>query len=142
MQPAHRHMIECDAGNPAAPTDSPPELERRVALGQFDADVRAWLQDGFKRRVVGGLPLDMALRLDRASRKRARDDALRRAADMLRLGNAGPWVVAGRLLQAVKRHHRMRDAPATMLEIAVGEACTAGVRVPDSQQGLFDIITG
>lgn len=135
--------------NPAPAVEhqpSPPELSRRAAMGQTDADVLTWVVEAMHRHVVVGEPLDVAFRLDRASRMRVRNDALRRAAALLSVGDPGPWTVAGRLLNAIERHHRLRRAPDTPLECAVAEACgaVAGLPrgMPTTEQGLFDIITG
>lgn len=121
-------------------TSSPSDLARRAALGDLGPDVAAWLADGFRRHVVDGLPIEAALRLDRASRLRARDDALRRAAALLTLGTDDLGSVAGRLSLAVVRHQRMRGAPSTPLEDALAQAFAAGEEVPVSKRHLYRII--
>jgi hypothetical protein len=130
-----------DAPTHQAPMpDSPPKLARRASLGEFTPEVLAWLSDAFRRHVINGVELETAFRLDRASRIRARDDALRRAAALLTLGDELPWPVAGRLALAVARHQRMRGEPSTPLEAAIDAAFAAGVGVPSEQRQLYRII--
>jgi hypothetical protein len=143
MKPAHSHLPECVAGTASAVAQarvaSAPELARRAALGDFDAEVMAWLAESFRRHVIDGQRVETALRLDRASRMRVRNDALRCAAALLKMGDEGVWTIAGKLLQAVVRHNRLQQ-PETPLEGAVSDAFAAGVDIPESQQGLYDII--
>lgn len=141
MKPARGCLHDCVAGTAEvqAWVASAPELAGRAALGNFDDEVLAWLTAGFSRH-VDGEPLEAALRLDRASRTRARDDALRRAAAMLALGSDDAWPVAGRLAQAVARQQRLSCRPATPLEDALDQAFAAGVGVPESQRQLHRII--
>lgn len=143
MKPACSYLPECVAGTTAAEAQawvaSAPELARRAALGDFDDQVLAWLTAGFRRH-VDGEPIEAALRLDRASRTRARDDALRRAAAMLALGSDDAWPIAGRLAQAVARQGRLRSGPTTPLEDALAQAFAAGVGVPSTQRHLYRII--
>lgn len=145
MNPAHSYPHECVAGTQSAEAQvweaSAPELARRAALGDFGDEVRAWLTESFRRHVIGGEPVEAALRLDRASRVRVRDDALRRAAALLALGDDGVWTVARRLAQAVARQERKQGTSETPLETAVAAALTSGVRVPESQEMLRQIIT-
>ena len=131
-------MLEYDTGTKSAA--SPIELARRAADGDFDYEVLAWLQDGFRHHVDGGADLEKALRLDRVSRMRERDDALRVAAGLLTLGSADAWPVAGRLAQAVARHKRMRGEPVTLLEKTMAKAFDCGVGVPSGQRQLYRII--
>lgn len=130
------------AGAGRGETFNAPDFARRAAQGDFSPVVLAWLRDGFGRHLADGTPVEAALRLDRASRLRVRNEALRRAAMLLKIGDAGAWTVAGLLLRAVERHSRLRATPSTPLEIAVEAACTAGAGMPASQQGIFDIIVG
>lgn len=134
MNPAYSQGME-------APVASPVDLAGRAALGDFSPEVIGWLCEGMRRHVVDGAPLDAALQLDRASRIRVRDDALRRAAALLVLGDEGSWTVAGRLVQAIVRQERKRDTPETPLETAVAAALASGVRVPTTQRQIFAIIT-
>ncbi len=133
MNPAHSHGQEAQAG-------SPTNLARRAALGDFGPEVMAWLCEGFRRHVVDGEQIEAALRLDRVSRLRARDDALRRAAALLTMGGDRAWPVSGRLALAVARQERLRSAPATPLEDALAQAFAAGVGVPTTQRQLYEII--
>lgn len=119
---------------------SAPELAPRVALGDLGPEVAGWLIDAFRRHVVDGLPIETALRLDRTSRLRARDDALRLAAAELTLAGDRPWNVALRLAQAIARHQRKRGAPTTPLECALRTAFAADLGVPTTQRGLYDVI--
>lgn len=127
-----------DAQSIAVP--SAPELARQVALGEFSPEARAWLAEGFRRHCADGTPIETALRLDRASRVRIRDDALRAAAALLTLGEDAPWTVAGRLAAAVVRHERKRGDPSTPLEVALTKAFSTGVRVPSTARQLYAII--
>jgi hypothetical protein len=129
MNPAHHHLPEV----------STPEMARQVAAGIFTPNNLAWLQASFRQHVVEGVEIENALRLDRASRIRARDDALRRAAALLTLADDGPWNVALRLAQAVARHERKRGEPSTPLEAALAAAFAAGVRVPATPRQLYEI---
>lgn len=115
-------------------------LARQAALGDLSPEVRAWLISGFRRHVIDGVQLDISLGLDRCSRVRARDAALRRAARLLTLGDEGPWVVAGRLANAVARFERKRGEPATALESALADAFAAGVGVPRTERHLYNLI--
>lgn len=63
----------------------PVELARRAECGQIDVSVAEWLGRALLRHRKGE-PLDVAMGLDRASRMRARNGALIRAAELL-----GPW---------------------------------------------------
>lgn len=139
MTTAARRQPECLADAPGI-VASAPELARRVALGDFSPVVRAWLQAGFARHASGDQPLETALRLDRASRLRVRDDALRAAAALLALHDEGWWPVAGRLAAAVVRFERKRSAPVTPLDLALAAAFAAGVRVPTTARQLYTVI--
>lgn len=144
MKPACGYPPECVAGPESAGAPawvaSAPDLARRAAVGDFDDEVLAWLAAGFRRHVVDGEPVEAALRLDRASRTRARDAALRRAAAMLTLGGDDAWPVAGRLAKAVARQERLRSGPTTPLEDALAQAFAADVGVPSTQRHLYRII--
>ena len=133
MKLAHSH------GQETRP-DCPPDLARRAAVGDFSPEVLVWLAEGLRRHVVEGKPLTAALWLDRASRFRARDDALRRAAALLTLGSEGPCVVADRLALAVVRQARLQSTPATPLEVALAQAFAADLGVPETSRQLYDII--
>jgi hypothetical protein len=61
---------------------APTLLARRAAAGQFDDEVLAWLQAGFRRFLDGGA-IEFALKLDRPSRVRQRNAALRQLAEVL-----------------------------------------------------------
>ena len=120
------------------------QLAHLVAAGRVDADVLAWLRDGLARHLAGE-PLEQSLGLDRASRLRARDRALLRAADAL-----GPspstWATAGRLAAALRRFDtRVRprlkpDDELPPLDEALRAAFACGERVPATQRALYALL--
>ena len=79
----------------------PIALARRGAAGDLAPEVFVWISTGLARHLAGE-PLDRALRLDRASRVRHRNRALRDAAALLDDGGSR-WALAARLEKAVKR---------------------------------------
>ncbi len=120
------------------------DLVSRMLAGDLGAEVRAWLTEGFSR-YAEGVPLDVALRLDRISRMLARDCALRHAAWIL--GPQGdPWAQAGRLAAAVRRFEgrvlpRLRASEVLApLDAAIWSAFRATGRVPKSQRQLYDLL--
>lgn len=139
---------------------SPPTAERRAAFGvdlacraaagDFAPDVRLWLQRGLADHLAGA-DLHQSLGLDPASRVRARNAALREAAALLsENGTAGPWAVAGRLAQAIRRYER-RIAPMVALDparartlgpldAALRRAFLAGNRMVRTRRKLFDLV--
>lgn len=131
---------EGGAGASRRETFHAPDLARRAALGDFAPEVLAWLREGLQRHVDHGTPVDIALRLDRASRVRARDDALRAAADLLTLHGDTKCTVSVRLAAAVAYQERKRGNPSTPLETALAAAFSAGVGVPSTDRGLHRII--
>lgn len=124
------------------PAAIPCELARRVAIGEFPPEVRAWLKDAFSRYLVDAEPIETALRLDRASRMKQRDDALREAGRLLRLpkDENQVWPVAERLAKAVKYHARLPREPLTPVEKAVAKAFAAYQRVPCTPHGLYRLL--
>lgn len=78
------------------------ELARRAAAGDLAPDVVDWLGRGFARHLAGD-DLAQSLCLDRCSRVRARDRALRDAAAILNTNDYTPWQLAGILAKAIKR---------------------------------------
>lgn len=120
------------------------ELAHRVAAGDVDQCALDWLREGLARHLAGE-PLDQALRLDRASRLRARDQALRQAAAAL--GEcSSTWSCAVALAAAVRRFESRvlpkmypgSDLPP--LDQALAEAFAMGVRVPATERALFDLL--
>ena len=90
-----------------------------------------------------------AWRLERVSRRKARDGALREAAGVLGADEPGAWVVAGRLQAAVVRFEgyawpRLRAGMQLDLspsDKALHRAFMAGERVPRTQRRLYDLLT-
>lgn len=136
-QPAH--LLEVSTTAPDALPVSPPAMARQVAAGIFTPEVLAWLQASFQHHVIDGQGIENALRLDRASRLRARNDALRQAAALLALRGEDAWPTAIRLAQAIARHERLRGQPSTPLECALQAAFMAGVGVPSTPRQLYEI---
>lgn len=121
---------------------SPPELVRQVAKGEFSSEARAWLKDAFVRYMVKNEPIETALKLDRASRLRQRNEALREAGRLLTLPSDGEylWPVAVRLGDAVKYHARLRRDPQTAIEKAVAKAFVSGQKLPCTARQLYEIL--
>lgn len=124
--------------------ESPVQLAHDVAAGRADAAALDWLREGLARHLAGE-PLDVALRLDRASRMRARNHALRRAADAL--GDCrSTWDRALRLAQAVRRFEarvlpRLKPgAELPPLDQALLDAHRAGVGLPRAPKALVAIL--
>lgn len=126
-----------------APALDPVELAQRAAAGDLAPEVVVWICTGLARHLAGE-PLERALQLDRASRLRARNQALQEAAELLAPG-AAPWPAAGRLVAAV-RHYRNRIAPLlerdparglSPLDAVLHRAFKSGHRVPTTQNNLY-----
>lgn len=122
------------------------ELAHRVAAGDVDQCALDWLAESFRRHLAGE-PLDQALRLDNASRLRARDQALRQAAAAL--GEcASRWDQARRLAQAVRRFEarvapRLKpgdELPPLDSALRAAFAAAPGGRVPATQRALYDLL--
>lgn len=121
---------------------SAPELARQVAMGEFSADACAWLKSAFVRHLVDEVPIETALRLDRASRIRQRNEALREAGRLLKLPSDGDcvWPVAERLADAVKYHARLRRDPQTPVEESIAKAFVACRKVPRTARWYYDLL--
>lgn len=121
---------------------NPIELARQVAVGEFSSDVCAWLQTGFARHLADKEPIENALRLDRASRIRQRNEALREAARLLEIPDdqGAPWPIAVRLARAIAFRARMRRAPETSIERAIEAVFSPGVSVPSTPRQLYSLI--
>ena len=78
------------------------ELARRAVDGDTSPEVVAWIADGLRRHLAGD-DLEHAFGLDRASRLRERNQALRDAAALLERDD-GPWRCALRLEAAIRRY--------------------------------------
>lgn len=122
------------------------ELVRRAAAGDFSPEVAAWLAEGMRRHLAGD-DLAQAFGLDRASRLRQRNRALRAAAALLDQDD-GPWRCACRLAAAIRRYEaRIRPLlkrdphmPLAPLDQALRQAFDTGERVPSTARNLFELI--
>ena len=124
------------------PSASAAELAHQVSMGVFSDDVCAWLKNAFVHHLVDEVPIETALKLDRASRIRQRNEALREAGLLLMLPSDlnHIWPSAKRLADAVKYHARLRRDPQTPSEKAVARAFAAGERVPCTPRQLYEIL--
>jgi hypothetical protein len=122
------------------------ELARRAADGDTSPEVVAWIADGLRRHLAGD-DLEHAFGLDRASRLRERNQALRDAAALLERDD-GPWRCALRLEAAIRRYESrvrplvVRDpyAPLAPIDEALRRAFDTGQRIPTTARNLFDLI--
>ncbi len=123
------------------------ELARRAAAGDTGPDVSRWISEAMRRHLYGGADLDTACGIDRASRLRERNQALREAAALL-CGNDGPWRTACRLEAAIKRYEgrirpqRERNPALALAPIddALRRAFDTRQRVPTTARNLFELI--
>lgn len=120
-------------------------LARRLADGDNSPDVVQWVSRGVAK-YLRGEGLYEALGLDRSSLLRERNAALRRAADLLDLGD-GPWKTAGRLAAAIKRFetrtlplYRRGQASPSPIDQALLDAFATGCRIPKTQRKLHDFL--
>lgn len=120
-------------------------LLHRLAAGDCSPDVVKWLIQG-ATKYLDGEGLDIALGLDRNSLLRERNAALRRAANLLDLGD-GPWKTAGRLAVAIKRLetrtlplYRRGQASPSPIDQALVDAFATGCRIPKTQRKLHDFL--
>ena len=122
------------------------ELARRAADGDRSPDVARWLADGL-RRYIDGAELDRALGLDRASRLRECNQALKDAAALL-AADDGPWRCACRLEAAIRRYEARiaplleRNPAMTLAPIdeALRRAFGTRQRVPTTARNLYELI--
>lgn len=122
------------------------ELARRAAAGDTGPEVTRWITES-RRLHLDGAELDQALSLDRASRLRERNQALRDAAALL-TGDDGPWRCACRLEGAIKRYEsriaplleRGQALPLSPIDEALRRAFDTGQRVPTTARNLFELI--
>jgi len=122
------------------------ELARRAAAGDTGPEVTRWITESMRLH-LDGAELDQALSLDRASRLRERNQALRDAAALL-TGDDGPWRCACRLEGAIKRYEsriaplleRGQALPLSPIDEALRRAFDTGQRVPTTARNLFELI--
>lgn len=122
------------------------ELAQRAAVGDLDPEVVCWVQAAFSRYRAGD-DLALAFGLDRASRIRQRNRALRSAAGLLDQDD-GPWRCAQRLAAAIQRYEGRirplltRDPHLKLppLDEALRQAFNTGARVPSTTRNLFELI--
>ena len=122
------------------------ELARRAADGDTGPEVLQWIAAAMRRHRAGA-DLDQALRLDRASRLRERNQALQDAAALL-AADDGPWRCACRLASAIRRYQarvlpqikRNPHDPLPPLDQAIRRAFETGQRVPTTARNLFELI--
>lgn len=118
------------------------ELARRAADGDTSPEVVAWIADGLRRHLAGD-DLEHAFGLDRASRLRERNQALRDAAALLTADC--PWHTAQRLQKAIRRY-QSRVAPLiernpskalAPIDETLRRAFDTGCRVPTTPANLL-----
>ena len=122
------------------------ELARRAAAGDTGPEVAYWITEAMRRH-LDGADLDQALRLDRASRLRERNQALQDAAALL-AADDGPWRCACRLEAAIRRFEARimpmleRDPGMHLAPIdeALRRAFDTRQRVPTTARNLFELI--
>ncbi len=110
-------------------------------------EVRQWVVDAM-RRYLAGEELDAAFGLDRASRLRQRNQALRDAATLLAADGAAPWQVAVRLEKAIARfqarvlpmYHRNPTTELAPVDEALRLAHLTGCRLPTTARQLHGVI--
>ena len=91
---------------------------------------------------------DQSARLERVSRVKARDSALKEAADILGGDGLGAWIVAGRVADAIDRFEvrlwpRLKAGIGCDLspsDVAIYRAFLTGGRVPKTQRMLYDLL--
>lgn len=118
-----------------------------MANGEISPEARDWLASAFSRYLTEDKPDDKTiarvLGLDRTSRRRCRDEALREAARLLVLESDNDllYPVATRLASAVAYHKRLRREPRTPIENCIATAFACGQGVPETVRGLYDLIS-
>lgn len=115
------------------------------------AEVVAWLRAGFGRYLSGASPnLEVALQLSSVGRKKARDQALLAAAEVLDpRRELVPHARAGLLAEKIARFEgnalllTKRSTPSnlTLLDQCLLQAFRAGGRMRRSQRDLFRLLT-
>lgn len=119
------------------------ELARRAAAGDTGPEVARWIAEAMRRHLDGD-DLDQALRLDRESRERELNQALKDAAALL-AADDGPWRCARRLEAAIRRYEARiaplleRNPAMTLAPIdeALRRAFDTRQRVPTTARNLY-----
>lgn len=119
------------------------ELARRAAAGDTGPEVARWITESMRLH-LDGADLDQALRLDRASRLRERNQALQEAAALL-AADDGPWRCACRLEAAIRRFEarilptlaRNPSASLAPIDAALRRAFDTGHRPPTTPANLL-----
>jgi hypothetical protein len=122
-------------------------LDRLFTLtADHDAELHAWIVDGV-RDWRGGLSLDVALGLAGGRARRYRDQALRRAAEIIMArDDVGVWEAAGRLAKQIRHFERCVQPRMTEEKVldplhqAIADALHAGCAVVRSPRRLWEII--
>ena len=126
----------------------PLSLAQRTAAGDLDAEACAWLAEGFAAWLAGAALAD-ALRLDAPTRLRARNRALRQAADLLDVPGRTPWKAAAELRKSIRRYEAhivpllTRDPRHTLgpVDSCLQRAAASGYRLPKTQRQLYYLLS-
>lgn len=124
------------------------ELASKAAHGDLNEVVVAWLVQAMAAHIQGE-KIETALGLDRSSRLRERNSALREAANILRGDDLQyTWATAGRLAKSIKRFESriqpvLRFKPfheLSPVDAAIARAFLCGVPLPKTQRKLWDFL--
>lgn len=130
----------------------PIDLAHRVANGDFDAEVTAWLSSAFRCWLSGDAPLAAALRLTGGQRIAARNCSLRAAADALEIpdSDGSTWARACSLHAVAERFYARKLpmlARGAEVELSKAEshllaAHQTGAKPLSSARRLYDVLIG
>lgn len=124
-------------------------LLERLAAGQpvRHADLQAWAA-GALRLIACGVPVDVALKLDRGQRVRQRNRHLHAAWQLLASEGDSDWNVAAKLEKAISRHEATLHKrylmvanniePDNELDAALHAAFCCGAGMMRCQRKLYD----
>lgn len=121
------------------------EFAHRAAAGHIDHTVQQWLTTAMQKHLAGA-DLESAMGLTRATRVRARNQALRDAGHLL--DEPCDWRRAIALESAIKRYQtriqpilkRDPDHILSPIDVALQRAFQTGVRVPQTARNLLEIV--